>query len=100
MTDNELKAYLEDAEKNPRQIAAAVSGLPDKVLRYKPAPDKWSILEVLGHIADIEIVYAYVCAKCSPILSPILRAHGPKCLGKAARISGNARSRVQSPSTD
>ena len=69
MTDNELRAYLEDAEKNPRQIAATVSGLHDKVLRYKPAPDKWSILEVLGHIADIEIVYA----KCSPILSPISR---------------------------
>jgi len=49
MTDNELRAYLEDAEKNPRQIAATVSGLHDKVLRYKPAPDKWSILEVLGH---------------------------------------------------
>ncbi len=37
MTDGELKKYLEAAEKNPKQIAAAVSGLPEKVLRYKPA---------------------------------------------------------------
>jgi len=59
MTDSQLKTFLEEAESNPRQIAAAVSGLPDKVLRYKPVPGKWSILEVLGHVADIEIVYAH-----------------------------------------
>ena len=29
------------------------------MLRYKPAPDKWCIQEILGHLADIEIVYAY-----------------------------------------
>jgi hypothetical protein len=34
MTEGELKKYLEAAQKNPKQIAAAVSGLPEKVLRY------------------------------------------------------------------
>lgn len=59
MTDAELKAHLDAAEKSPKLIAAAVSGLPDKVLRYKPAPDKWCILEILGHLADMETLYAY-----------------------------------------
>jgi hypothetical protein len=59
MTESELKKHLEAAEKSPKQIAVAVSGLPDKVMRYKPAPDKWCILEILGHLTDIEIVYAY-----------------------------------------
>ncbi len=59
MTEIELKKHLEAAEKSPKQIAVAVSGLPDKVMRYKPAPDKWCILEILGHLTDIEIVYAY-----------------------------------------
>ncbi|HMH01125.1 MAG TPA: DinB family protein, partial [Terriglobales bacterium] len=59
MNEADLKQHLEAAEKSPKQIAAAVSGLPDKTLRYKPAPDKWCILEVLGHLADIEVVYAY-----------------------------------------
>ena len=59
MNEAELKKHLEEAERNPRLIAASVSGLPDKLLRYKPAPDKWCILEILGHIADVEIVYAY-----------------------------------------
>ena len=48
MNEAELKKHLDEAEKNPRLIAAAVSGLPEKVLRYKPAPDKWCILEILG----------------------------------------------------
>ena len=59
MTEGELKKHLDAAEKSPKQIAAAVSGLPDEVLRYKPSPEKWCILEILGHLVDIEIVYAY-----------------------------------------
>jgi len=59
MTEAELKQHLEAAEKSPKQIAAAVSGVPDKVLRYKPSPEKWCILEILGHLADMEVLYAY-----------------------------------------
>ena len=58
MNEAELKQHIEAAEKSPKQIAAAVSGLTDKTLRYKPAPDKWCILEVLGHLADKKPVIA------------------------------------------
>jgi uncharacterized damage-inducible protein DinB len=75
MTEAELKKYLDDAEKSPKQIAAAVSGLPDDVLRYKPAPNKWCILEILGHLVDIEILYAYrmrqMLADKNPVIAPI-----------------------------
>jgi len=75
MNEAELKQHLDAAEKSPKQIAAAVSGLPDKTLRYKPAPDKWCILEVLGHLADIEIVYAYrirqMLADKKPVIAPM-----------------------------
>jgi hypothetical protein len=75
VTEAEWKKHLDDAEKNPRLIAAAVSGLPDKVLRRKPAPDKWSIVEVLAHIADVEIVYAHrlrqMLADVSPTIAPM-----------------------------
>ena len=54
MTEAELKKHLEAAEKSPKEIAAAVSGLSDKVLRYKPAPDKWSVQEILAHLEDVE----------------------------------------------
>lgn len=59
MTEAELKKYLDAAEKSPKQIAAAVSGLPVSVLQHKPAPEKWCILEILAHLVDIEILYAY-----------------------------------------
>ncbi|HZQ22815.1 MAG TPA: DinB family protein [Terriglobales bacterium] len=75
MTDAELKKLLEAAEQSPREIAAAVSGLSDRMLRYKPAPEKWSILEILGHLADIEIVYAYrlrqMLADEKPVIAPM-----------------------------
>ena len=75
MNEAELKKHIEAAEKSPKQIAVAVSGLPDKTLRYKPAPDKWCILEVLGHLADIEIVYAYrlrqMLADKNPTIAPM-----------------------------
>jgi uncharacterized damage-inducible protein DinB len=75
MTEAELKKHLDAAEKSPKQIAAAVSGLSDKTLRYKPSPDKWCILEILGHLVDVEIVYAYrmrqMLADTNPVIAPM-----------------------------
>src|ERR1700674_3940051 len=75
MTEAELKKHLEAAEKSPKEIAAAVSGLSEKVLRYKPSPEKWCVLEVLGHLADVEIIYGYrlrqMLADTKPVLAPL-----------------------------
>jgi hypothetical protein len=75
MTQAELKRHLDAAEKSPKEIAASVSGLPDKILRYKPSPEKWSILEILAHLADVEILYAYrmrqMLADKKPVIAPI-----------------------------
>ncbi len=75
MTEQELRAKLNAAEKGPTTIAAAVSGLSDKTLRYKPAANKWSILEILAHLADVEIIYGYrmrqIIADKNPAIAPI-----------------------------
>jgi hypothetical protein len=75
MTEAELKKHVEAAEKSPREIAAAVTGLSAGALRYKAAPDQWSILEILGHLADIEIVYAHrlrqMLADEKPVIAPM-----------------------------
>ena len=75
MTDAEFKARLDAAEKSPREIAAAVSGLSEETLRHKPSPEKWCVLEVLGHLADIEIVYGYrmrqMLADTQPVIAPL-----------------------------
>ena len=70
MTEAELKKHLDDAQKSPKQIAAAVLGL-----RYKPSPGKWCVFEILGHLADMEILYAYrirqMLADKDPVIAPI-----------------------------
>jgi uncharacterized damage-inducible protein DinB len=75
MSEAELKEHIAAADKSPKQIAAAVSGLPTTILRFKPAPDKWSILEILGHLADVEIVYAHrfrqMLADKKPVIAPM-----------------------------
>ena len=45
-----------------RQIAGTrdlVAGLPETRARHRYAPGKWSVKEVLGHVADSERVFAY-----------------------------------------
>jgi hypothetical protein len=75
MTEAQFQRHLDAAEKSPRDIATAVSGLSDRVLRYKPSPDKWCVLEILGHLADVEIVYGYrlrqMLADNKPTIAPL-----------------------------
>jgi hypothetical protein len=75
MTEAELKKHLVAAEKSPKEIAAAVSGLSKQILRYKPSPDKWCVLEILGHLADVEIIYGYrlrqMLADTKPVIAPL-----------------------------
>ena len=75
MTEAEFNQLLDAAEKSPKQIAAAVSGLSQGVLRYRSSPEKWCVLEILGHLADIEIVYGYrlrqMLADTKPVLAPL-----------------------------
>ena len=75
MTEQEFKSKLDAAEEEPHLLQAVVSGLPEKVLRYRPARDKWSIQEILGHLADIEVVYAYrmrqILADKDPVIAPM-----------------------------
>jgi uncharacterized damage-inducible protein DinB len=45
-------------ESGPATLAEAVRGLEGDALRRRPAPDKWSIVEIACHLRDIERVYA------------------------------------------
>jgi len=36
-------------------LREAIEGLTEEELRYKPAPDKWSIHQILIHVTDSEI---------------------------------------------
>jgi hypothetical protein len=43
-------------ETTPRRLREIVSTTPGELLRRKPAPGKWSIGELMAHLADAEVV--------------------------------------------
>ena len=42
-----------------RQIITLFSGRSERECDFRYAPDKWSVKEVLGHVADCERIFAY-----------------------------------------
>jgi DinB superfamily len=43
----------------PKKLERLVGGASAAKLRKKPAPDKWSVREILAHLADVEIVVGW-----------------------------------------
>jgi hypothetical protein len=39
-----------------KKLERLIKGVPTSKLRKRPAPDKWSVSEILAHLADAEIV--------------------------------------------
>src|SRR5512143_836428 len=51
---NERARHLETLAATPAALKAALRGVPRKLLLFTPAPGKWSILEILVHLRDME----------------------------------------------
>jgi uncharacterized damage-inducible protein DinB len=54
--DRDPRAVL---KATPEALRRAVAGLSDAELRAPEAPDKWSIAQVVRHVADSEIVWGW-----------------------------------------
>jgi hypothetical protein len=50
----EVSTAIQRFEHNLQAIHALVAGVDDRQARWKPAPDEWSILEVIHHLYDEE----------------------------------------------
>ena len=55
----EGKEPLEILAATPRQVERLVKGVSRKRLSQRPAPDQWSVTEILAHLADSELVYGF-----------------------------------------
>jgi DinB superfamily len=51
---NERARHLETLAATPAALKEALRGVPRKLLLFTPAPGKWSILEILCHMRDME----------------------------------------------
>jgi len=55
----EGKDPLKTQSATPKKLASLVKGTAPSKLRKRPAPDKWSVAEILAHLADTEIVVGW-----------------------------------------
>jgi DinB superfamily len=58
-----VTSYVEAGKKSlavqaatAKKLEKLIKGVPTSKLRKRPAPDKWSVGEILAHLADAEIV--------------------------------------------
>jgi DinB superfamily len=55
---SDIQPAISLLEKTPRVLETLLGDLPEGLLHWKPAPDRWSISEVLAHLTALESVYA------------------------------------------
>jgi len=54
MTRDERRQMLESFGRSPALLSAVLRQLPKKMWLYKPSPERWSIHEIIVHLADSE----------------------------------------------
>ena len=64
-------------EKTPKVLETLLAGTSEETLSWKPAPDRWSIAEVLAHLAAIETLYGQRAQRMATEDSPVLEKYDP-----------------------
>jgi uncharacterized damage-inducible protein DinB len=60
-----LAAYVEGKDalslqrEAPRTLAQLIEGVPEDTLKRRPAPTKWSVVEILAHLAEDELATSW-----------------------------------------
>src|SRR5688572_23180789 len=55
----EIDDPLRELSAQRMRVLAALSPLTDEQARFRYAPEKWSIKELVGHLCDAERIFAY-----------------------------------------
>ncbi len=50
---------IETLTRQHQETAALLDGFDDERARWRPAPQEWNTLEIVGHLADTERIFAY-----------------------------------------
>ena len=72
-----IESLLADYLAGPNQLQAAVQGLTESQLDAVPVVGKWSVRQVVCHLADFEIVYADRMKRILVEDNPTLRGGNP-----------------------
>lgn len=72
LTPQQREALVEQYARGPERVREALSKVPSEALQWKPAPDRWSVHEVVVHCADSESNAAlrlrYLLAEKEPLI--------------------------------
>ena len=72
MTAAERRQRIDQYERGPLRLHDALHLVPDEAVKWRPAPGKWSVHEVVCHCADSEMNGAvrlrYVLAEKDPVI--------------------------------
>ena len=76
MDAQEIRTQLDTLKATPARLKAALKGVPRKTLLFVPAPGKWSILEIVCHLRDMErdaylARYQRILAEHDPLLPDV-----------------------------
>ena len=71
---NEISELLERFRRGAELVAVAITGAAGPELDFKPAPDQWSVRQIVAHLADSEaanvVRLRQVIAEDNPTLVP------------------------------
>jgi uncharacterized damage-inducible protein DinB len=67
-----VETLIDEYSRGYAMLREAIEGLAEEELRFKPAPDKWSIHEILIHVTDAEILATYRLKKVLAEEEPLL----------------------------
>jgi hypothetical protein len=88
-----LRPAIALMEKTPQVLETMLGGIAPDVLRWKPAADRWSISEVLSHLADCEDCLAERVRRFVLEDTPALKEYEPPAEGFSAGTPGEHLSR-------
>jgi hypothetical protein len=87
---SEMQPAISLLEKTPRLLETMLGDLPGELLQWKPVAERWSISEVLAHLAALEQIYAErvlrIVAEDSPAIAKYDQA-GAAARGEYSRGS-------------
>ncbi|WP_255344299.1 MULTISPECIES: DinB family protein [Brevibacillus] len=70
--EDRMEKLIEEYRQGCEPLREAVEGLSEEELRFQPAPDKWSIHQILIHVTDSEILSTHRLRKVLAEEEPLL----------------------------
>jgi hypothetical protein len=74
---DDVKAQIDTLAAFPEQLKRQLEGLEETALRFRPAPDQWSIMEIVGHIVDVGALWPGRTHQMLATDNPVLAAVDP-----------------------